>query len=188
MNRFLAAGLAASLLALAAVLLMPRGNPDASRPAGPLPKKKPRVSSAAPLPREVGGFSGSLPPPVPPADRKANILRLLAAGEDLAAQAAISEWFSADPAAARDWLEMQPSLAGFQPAISQIAKDIAESGHPVQALEWADLLEKGPDRERTVFGIYATGRRYHWLSEEQIRAAPFPPKRIEDLLSGAADD
>jgi hypothetical protein len=136
----------------------------------------------------IGGFTGNLPPFDAPADRKGNILHLLAAGEDRAVQTAICEWFSADPVAARDWLASQPSLESFQPALSQIATNIAESGSPVEALQWAELLDEGPARERTVFEIYALGRRYHWLSDEQIRSAPFPPERVETLLSGAADD
>lgn len=163
-------------------------HPSAPRSADASPRKKSRVRSLPVPPAAVGGFTGTLVPAPPPADRKENILRLLAAGEFLLAQAAISEWFTADPAAAAAWLEAQPSFADFQPAISQIAKDMAESGYPEEALEWAELLEQGADRDQTIFRIYATGRRYHWLSDEQIRAAPFPPKQIADLLSGAADD
>lgn len=188
MNRGTAIALVAAPLAVAAVFLMCRKDPAASGPQDARPLKRPRVaSSPAPLP-VVGGFSGTLPLPTPPADWKANVLLLLAKGEVLSAQVAISEWFSADPIGARDWLEAQPALADFQPAISGIARNIAEAGHPVEALEWAELLESGPEREQTIFQIYATGRRYHWLSDEQVRAAPFAPEKITDLLSGAADD
>ena len=121
-------------------------------------------------------------------DPPAKITNHIAAGDIVGVQTVVSEWFAADPVAVRDWLESQKSLKSLQPALSQIAKDISASGSPADALKWAELMEPGPDRDQTLFGIYATGRRYRSLPEDQIRAAPFPPGRIDDLLSGAADD
>jgi hypothetical protein len=121
-------------------------------------------------------------------DPPTKITRYIAAGDVVGLQTVVSKWFAADPVAVRDWLESQQSLKSLQPALVQIAKDISAAGSPADALKWAELLENGPDRDQTLFEIYATGRRYRSLSEDQIRAAPFPPGRIEDLLSGAADD
>jgi len=134
------------------------------------------------------GFTGTMPPVRPPADRKANILDLLQNGKVPEAQTAISEWYTADPDAAGAWLENQPSWEEYQPAISQIAKEIAETGYPLEALEWAKLLNAGENRDETIFAIYAIGRRYNWLTDEEIRSAPFSQKKVGDLLSGAADD
>ncbi|MBK1815896.1 hypothetical protein JIN84_09720 [Luteolibacter yonseiensis] len=186
MNRLLIIGLGALSLAIAGVLLL---QPESSAPARRAElsfKGKPHSRSAASP--AVHGFNGDLAPFVPPEDRRGNVLRLLAAGEDRMAQTAICEWFSTDPSAAREWLESQPSFENFQPAISIISKNIAESGSPADALAWAGLLDEGPVREQTVYEIYAIGRRYHWLSDEQIQAAPFSPDRVAALLNGAADD
>jgi len=184
MSRTTGIGLGGLILAMVAVFLSSTHHLD--RPSQPpsLPAKVPRVTEVLPQPR----FTGTLPPARPPADRKANILHLLQDGEVRKAQTAISEWYTADPDAAGAWLENQPSWEEYQPAISQIAKEIAETGYPMEALEWAKLLNTGENREETIFAIYATGRRYNWLTDEEIRAAPFSQKKVEDLLNGAADD
>jgi len=116
------------------------------------------------------------------------IKRCCAAGDIVGMQTVASKWFADDPVAVRDWLETQKSLNSLQPVLIQIIKDISAAGSPADALKWAELLETGPDRDQTLFEIYATGRRYRSLSDEEIRAAPFSSKQIDDLLSGAADD
>lgn len=123
-----------------------------------------------------------------PLDFADEINRHLTSGDSLAAQIALTNWFAADPEAARDWLGTQPSYSALQQALAQIATDMATEGQPMNGLEWAELLEDGPHREETIFQIYAKGRRYHSLTDEQIRAAPFSPERIALLLSGGADD
>lgn len=154
------------------------------------PFKKPRMPDIVPESTSLAPDSENFPEALgrAPADRAANIASLLTAGDHFTLQLAMLDWFAADPAAAIDWLDRQPSFAVFQPALAQIAKDVASSGYPAQALEWAELLETGPDREQTIFEIYATGRRYRSLSDDQIRAAPFSPEQIAHLLSGAVDD
>lgn len=116
------------------------------------------------------------------------IERCIATGDTLGMQSLFSKWFDRDPVAVRDWLQSQKSLKPFQPALVQIARDISAAGSPADALKWAELLEPGPDRDQALLEIYATGRRYRSLSEEEVRRAPFPPRQIESLLSGAADD
>lgn len=129
-------------------------------------------------------------PPLPPGSNNppAQIARHIAAGDVVGLQKVVRKWFAADPVAVRDWLASQKSLASLQPALVQIARDISAAGSPADALKWAELMANGPEREQTLFEIYATGRRYRSLSEDEIRAAPFPPERIDDLLCGAADD
>ena len=164
-----------------------------------LPRESPSIPDA-PLPRtrvSGSGHSGFSTPAMPRGTRPSlnngvdpppEVFRQLVAGDDPGLQAAVSAWFAVDPLSVRKWLEAKPGIPRLQPVLSQLAKDIAASGKPVEALRWAERLQSGPERDQTLFEIYATGRRYRWLSDEAIRAAPFPPKQIEDLLSGAADD
>jgi len=188
-SRSMGIGLGGSIVAIAlAFLSSSRHHSDGSSQMSSLATKVPRVAIGSTSSVAGKGFTGTLPPPRPPTDRKANILHLLQDGKELEAQTAISEWYTADPDAAGAWLENQPSWEEYQPAISQIAKEIAETGYPLEALEWAKLLNAGENRDDTIFAIYATGRRYNWLTDEEIRAAPFSQKKVEDLLSGAADD
>ena len=69
-----------------------------------------------------------------------------------------------------------------------IAGKIAEAGDPAHALEWAALLTPGPEQEQSVFDIYALAARSRRFSEAELRAAPLPPARVDELLSGAAGD
>jgi hypothetical protein len=110
------------------------------------------------------------------------------AGNLIGMQTAVRDWFAQDPLSVRDWVGSQKSLKSLQPALVQIANDVTDAGSPAEALKWAELMESGPERDQLMFKIYATGWRYRSLSENEIRAAPFPPERIEFLLSGAADD
>ena len=187
-SRTMGIGLGVVLLVITSVFLSSRHHWDRSSPPPSMATKVPRVAVVSTQPSAGKGYTGTLPPARPPADRKANILHLLQDGKELEAQTAISEWYTSDPDAAGEWLENQPSWEEYQPAISQIAKEIAETGYPLEALEWAKLLNTGETRDETIFAIYATGRRYNWLTDEEIRAAPFSQKKVEDLLSGAADD
>jgi len=183
-SRTMGMGVGGLILAMVAVFLSSTHHLDRSSQPLSLPAKESRVAVVS----THLGFTGTLPPPRSPADRKAHVQHLLQDGKVLEAQTAISEWYTADPDAAGAWLENQPSWEEYQPAISQIAKEIAETGYPLEALEWAKLLNTGENREQTIFAIYAIGRRYNWLTDEEIRAAPFSPKKVEDILSGAADD
>lgn len=122
------------------------------------------------------------------ADPRAQIARHIAARNAVGIQTVVRKWFADDPNMLLGWLESQKSYQSLQPALAQVAKDISASGSPADALKWAELMEIGPDRDQALFEIYATGRRYRSLTEAQIRAAPFPPERIDALLSGAADD
>ena len=121
-------------------------------------------------------------------DPAAQIVRYKAAGNLIGMQTAVRDWFASDPLALRDWVASQKSLKNLQPALIQIANDVTDSGCPADALKWAQLMESGPERDELTFKIYAAGWRHHLLSEQEIRAAPYPPERIEFLLSGAADD
>gem|GEM_PF-3452544 len=188
MRRFVGVSLGVLVAAMIGWGLLSLDHPHSYPAQVSLATRRPRVFPAHMQSVPVGGFSGNLQPFRPPEDRRENIRHLLLKGQVLAAQTAISEWYTADPAAAVDWLEMQPSWAEYQPAISQIAKEMAEAGYPLDALKWAELLEEGENREEIIFEIYATGRRYNWLTDDQIRAAPFSSRKIDALLSGAADD
>jgi|GEM_PF-5528735 len=121
-------------------------------------------------------------------DPAAQIARCKAAGNFIGMQTTVRDWFAKDPLAVREWVASQKSLKYLQPALVQIANDVTDAGSPADALKWAELMESGPERDQLMFKIYATGWRYHLFSEEEIRAAPYPPERIEFLLSGAADD
>jgi hypothetical protein len=101
---------------------------------------------------------------------------------------ALAAWFDADPAAARDWLARLDSLDLYQPALTMIVGKIAQAGDLAHALAWAALLTPGPEQEQSLFDIYALAARNHRFSEAELRAAPLPPARIDELLSGAAGD
>lgn len=158
----------------------------------------PRATPPAPAPPAANRRFASRPQHPTPAqarwsrevarDPAAAIARHIGNRDIVGLQTVVSKWFAEDPAAVRDWLESQKSLESLQPALVQIAKDVCAAGSPADALKWAELMETGPERDQTLFEIYATGRRYRFLTEDEIRAAPFPPGRIDALLSGAADD
>ncbi|BCU77538.1 hypothetical protein [Luteolibacter sp. LG18] len=126
--------------------------------------------------------------PRPARDPASKLTHLMQTGDVVGLQKTARSWFEADPAAMREWLDAQPSFARLQPVLIQIAQDISASGQPAEALKWAELLDEGPDRDHTLFEIYAMGRRHGSFSDAELRASPFTPRQIDDLLSGAADD
>ena len=121
-------------------------------------------------------------------DHPAEVARLEAAGDIHSLNFALAGWFDAAPLAARDWLAEQDSLDSFQPALAMIAGKIAATGEPANALQWATLLPPGPQQEQSLFDIYALAARAGHFTEDQLRAAPLPPERVRELLSGAAGD
>jgi hypothetical protein len=169
-------------------------------PASPPPASRPQRSS----PRELSFWKSAIiaeppafrPPTAvsqPPAattsfDHRHRVAELLTAGNLPALNLAVSEWFAADPAAARDWISVQPSLDSLQTAIVLISGRIAQDGDPALALEWADQVTAPGERDQVLFDIYASAARSGQFSRDQLRAAPLPPERLERLLSGAADD
>ncbi|MES2437888.1 MAG: hypothetical protein V4584_02390 [Verrucomicrobiota bacterium] len=123
-----------------------------------------------------------------PTDHPAKVARLFRTGDLPALNFALADWFDADPVAARDWLAARESLDPYQPALIRITGQIAEAGDPEHALEWAALLETGPEREQVLFDVYAVAARNHQFTEAQLQAAPLPSSRVDALLSGAAGD
>lgn len=125
---------------------------------------------------------------LPQVDHPREVARLHNSGDVAALNFALSAWFNADAAAARDWLAAQENLDSYQPALNMIVAQIAAAGDPAHALEWAAILTPGPEQEQSVFDIYALAARSHRFTEAELRAAPLPPARIDELLSGAAGD
>lgn len=125
---------------------------------------------------------------IPPVDHPAEVARFLKSGAMTELNFALAAWFDADAVAARDWLADQESLDSYQPALTMIVGKIATAGDPAHALEWAALLTPGPEQEQSLFDIYAFAARNHRFSEAELRAAPLPAARIDELLSGAAGD
>jgi hypothetical protein len=123
-----------------------------------------------------------------PMDLPAQVQRHDQTGNISSLNAALTAWFETDSAAARDWLAKQDSLTHLQSALCNIAAKIAEDGNPAHAIEWASLLEDHAQREQSIFDIYALATRWNLLTDEQLKAAPLPPERIAELLSGAAGD
>ncbi|PAW70407.1 MAG: hypothetical protein B9S35_15210 [Opitutia bacterium Tous-C5TDCM] len=137
-----------------------------------------REPTTAPLPQAK----------LPQVDHPREVARLQHSGDVAALNFALAAWFTADAAATRDWLAAQENLNSYQPALTMIAGKIAEAGDPAHALEWAALLTPGPEQEQSVFDIYALAARSRRFSEAELRAAPLPPARVDELLSGAAGD
>ena len=184
MKPYVLIGVGSVVLAIAVAVLSHNADPSGPLSRQPSQETAPsrRPEKARP-PTRVPSETGT-----PPTDYAEELRRLSTSGDSLAVQIALTNWFAADPEAARDWLGTQPTFTGLQKALAQIATDMATEGQPINALEWAELLDSGPHREETIFQIYAKGRRYQSFTEEQIRAAPFSPERIAMLLSGAGDD
>lgn len=174
-----------AVLGVAAVTLILKTGPPASNSGNPAAAR--RISQDAPQ-QTTPRAKSPREPATNLTDPAAQIARYKAAGNFFGMQTVVRDWFAEDPLAVRDWVGAQKSLKHLQPALIQIANDVAYSGSPVDALKWTELMECGPERDELVFKIYAVGHRHHSLSEEEIRAAPYPPERIEFLLSGAADD
>lgn len=163
--------------------------------AGKAQRKLPPMSSAfwksaiVPESDEFRSPTGVANPARPkPVDYAAEVPSFVTSGNAAKLNIVLPAWFDVDPVAARDWLAAQKSFALLQPALSRIAGQIAEAGDPEHALEWAKLLEAGPAQEHTLFDIYALAARFSQFSEDLLRAAPLPPERVNDLLSGAAGD
>jgi len=123
-----------------------------------------------------------------PPDPATEVMRLSAAGDFEKLNFAFATWFDRDPINARDWLAARTSMAGLQPTISMVAGKIAQDGDLTNGLEWAKLLHPGPQQEQTFFDIYALAARQHQFTQEQLKSAPLPAARIDDLLGGAAGD
>ncbi len=121
-------------------------------------------------------------------DPATEVIRLAAAGDFENLNFAFATWFDRDPIAARDWLALQKSLDNLQPAIAMVAGKIAQDGDPTNGLEWAKLLHPGSQQEQTYFDIYALAARQNQFTPDQLKSAPLPAARIEELLSGAAGD
>ena len=147
-------------------------------------------SAVVPEPKDFRGPTAVIEPQIklPQVDHPREVARLHRSGEISSLNFALAAWFDADPTAARDWLASQTSFDSYQPALTMIAGKIAEAGDPAHALEWAALLPPGPEQEQSLFDIYALAARNHRFTEAQLRAAPLPPERIAELLSGAAGD
>ncbi len=125
---------------------------------------------------------------VPVVDHRALVSGMLAAGDDVGLNLAVGGWYEADPKAARAWLASQPALERFGPAFARISAYLASAGQPSYALEWTALLPPGPLREQSLFDVYAAASRSHQFSEDELRQAPLPPERIQQLLSGVPGD
>lgn len=123
-----------------------------------------------------------------PTDHPAKVAALLKTNDLPALNSALADWFDTDPVAARDWLAERESLAPYQPALIRITGQIAQAGDPAHALEWAALLVDSPEREQALFDVYAAAARNHQFTEAQLRAAPLPISRLNELLGGAAGD
>lgn len=123
-----------------------------------------------------------------PIDHRKEITRLIKEGNEDGLNCAVAAWFEADPVSVSDWLGQQESLGALQPAVGMIAGKIARDGDPSSGLEWAKLLQQGPERDQVFFDIYALAARGWRFSEAELRAAPLPPEKLELLLSGAAGD
>ncbi|NJM37809.1 MAG: hypothetical protein HC845_08125 [Akkermansiaceae bacterium] len=125
---------------------------------------------------------------ISPTDLPQEISRLQKSGDFQALNSTLAAWFEADPAAASDWLAQQGNFDSYQPALTQIVGKIATDGDPTHALEWSALLTPGPQQEQSLFDIYSIAARKHYFTEAQLRTAPLPPERIDELLSGGAGD
>lgn len=123
-----------------------------------------------------------------PIDHREEVIRRIKEGDEDRLNHAVAAWFEADPVSVSEWLGQQESLEALQPAVGMIAGKLARDGDPSAGLEWAKLLQQGPERDRVFFDIYALAARGWRFSEEELRAAPLPPEKLELLLSGAAGD
>jgi len=128
------------------------------------------------------------PPKLASPDPEAEVMRLAAAGDSTNLNYAFAAWFDLDPHTARDWLAAQSSMDGLQPAITMVAGKIAQDGDPANGLEWAELLDPGPQQEQTLFDIYSLAARGNQFTEEQLKSAALPAARIAELLGGAVGD
>lgn len=116
-------------------------------------------------------------------------VRELAQSDDCAAlNYAVSEWFAADPARARDWIAEQTSLSPIQTALRHIADHIANEGDCALALKWASLLEKPEDQQRALVSIHTTGFRIGLFDRATIEAAAIPECERTRILNGSAGD
>lgn len=138
--------------------------------------------------RPAAATMPDLPSQPAPVDHPSLVARLLAQGDDPPLNAAIADWFEADPTAARDWLAGRENLDRYQTALITIAGRISRAGDPAGALQWTELLQPGPAKEQSLIDIYAFAARTQQLSDDQLRAAPLPADRIERLLNRSADD
>ncbi|HVJ45284.1 MAG TPA: hypothetical protein VM511_02790 [Luteolibacter sp.] len=121
-------------------------------------------------------------------DHLRNANRLFAGKEWKLLNDAVEAWFEADPAAAREWIASIENLEPLEPAIARISAAIGRTGEAALALQWVELLQPGPEKDRSLHDIYALAARNRQLTDEQLRAAPLPPEEIERLLSRTADD
>ncbi len=187
------------LIAFAAIFWPDRPEKAQKFPAAAATKARPRIpskdaafwnSAIVPEPENFREPTATAFPQTQPSrvDHPSEVARLHRSGEVAALNFALAAWFDADPTAARDWLASQASLDPYQHALTQITGKIAEAGDPAHALEWAALLSPGPEQEQSLFDIYALAARNHRFTEAELRAAPLPPERIAELLSGAAGD
>jgi len=134
-------------------------------------------------PEDLGVF-----PPSAPIDHPARIARAISEDNLPAIQSAALSWFEVDPAAARDWLAIQPTYDDLQPAISYIVSKISERGDLKTALEWSALLKESTLRDDTLFSIHALALRNGNLKPSEIARDLIPNDRLDELLSGAAGD
>ncbi len=127
-------------------------------------------------------------PPSAPIDHPARIARAISENDLPAIQSAALSWFEQDPAAAREWLAIQPTYDDLQPAISYIVSKISERGDLKTALEWSALLKESTLRDDTLFSIHALALRNGNLKPSEIARDLIPNDRLDELLSGAAGD
>lgn len=123
-----------------------------------------------------------------PTDHQARTEELLAKGDSNRLTVELVDWFSTDPAGARDWLAGKESLGFCQPALKMVAVSFATRGDCDLALEWTELLESPAERDEAVARIYSTGFTTGRFSSEDLAAAPLSDESRRAILDGKAND
>ncbi|MFD0892571.1 hypothetical protein KBB96_14195 [Luteolibacter ambystomatis] len=121
-------------------------------------------------------------------DHRTRIGELLEKGDSNGVTIELVDWFSTDPAGARDWLETRESLGFCQPALKMVAVSFATRGDCDLALEWTELLESPAERDDAVARIYSTGFVSGRFSSEDLAAAPLTDEHRRAILEGKAND
>lgn len=187
-----------ALTTVTAVVLLTRPGEESHLPE-PVMKSKVRTgreegrfweAAVAPEPAEFREPSAAVIslPPSSPENHRAEVTRLIQEGNEDGLNRAVAVWFEAEPDSVSEWLGQQQSFDALQTALGMIAGKLARDGDLSSGLEWAKLLQQGPERDQVFFDIYALAARGWRFSEAELRAAPLPPEKVELLLSGAAGD
>lgn len=122
------------------------------------------------------------------ADHQTRIEELLSKGDPNGVTVELVDWFSTDPASARDWLATKDSLGFCQPALKMVAVSFASRGDCDLALEWTELLDSPAVRDEAVARIYSTGYTIGRFSSEDLAAAPLTEESRRAILNGSAND